>query len=131
MTKIAVLATGHIASLYPARAGDEPKALHRWRGIYSTGCLEKAIALRYDIWVVSTRRFLGWYDDWWLSLLPSDRVLQAHHQDALWSWRMLYARLGFAWPDAQRWPQAYADLHRYGIIDGFQLGRLRPLQMAR
>lgn len=131
MTKIAVLATGHIASLYPVRARDEPKVFYQRREIYSTGCLEKAIALQYEIWVVSTRRFLGWYDDWWLSLLPHERVLQAQRHDALWSWRMLYGLLGLTWPEIEQWQQAYTELHRYGIVHGFQLGRMRPLQMAR
>ncbi len=66
MRKIAVFTTSDIFTL---TGEGTPRVT-----TLSTGVLEAAVALGYEVFVMSTRRRLGAHDEWWLRLLPRENV---------------------------------------------------------
>jgi len=133
--KIAVFGTRHINAEEPLFPGQEPihDLWHRGERLrwYTTGKLEEAIALGYEVYVVSIRPVFGPHDRWWQALVPSSHVLfssgllaasaRGDPMAAVFApWREVFARLGVPWDESfsDFDDPATALSTRHGIRDG-------------
>lgn len=133
--KIAVFGTRHINAETPLFPEQAPvhELWHRGEHLrwYSTGKLEEAIALGYEVYVVSIRPTFGPHDRWWQALVEPSHVLAtgglfaaAARGDPMTAvfapWRELFARLGVPWNDVfSDFDDPAIELSaRYGVRDG-------------
>ena len=105
--------------------------------VYSTGRLERAIRLGYDVYVASTRERLDEHDSWWVGMVGKDHVFLAREWKAgedvpvSSGWVELFGALGLAYPIAPspppsvrlaHWTTARDMLKNYGIRLGSEFG---------
>lgn len=128
---LAVFTTSEIFTMFAdAKNPQEPKAvLQDGTKVYSTGCLERALAVGFVVYVVTTRSKLMDHDKWWMKLVDSDRVFLTEEggmydprrdEIMMTPWRRLFEAVEIEFPEGKYhfWSALRAHIEDYGFVRG-------------